>query len=346
MSPDRVGSSHSQSSAAAPSADGGQTDDALSRPHSGDFAEPPRNYSSSGRRPPRPPHDTNFESSRRSGFQGSSRLGASGRLDSSLRRPRSGDGDGSPPMMQRRARPMAISHSRSSHEADSDGDDACASPKTRPFRPKTHTSAFRPMLNLSGSLGSLRSTLHNTMGFTAPDTPGPDRASFKRVDGGIRVILFDFDGTLTATPGDQAVRSSKMSELCERASMLRAGLTSLREAGATMGIISKSTEATIQDALVAAGLQEFFTAPVLGKAVGFEGKAGFIDEMLQTGQLPLPVSTALSEAYRILLVDDDVLELDRARARGYQCYAAPLVGGLSEDDFDTILQGVRTQGRS
>merc|ERR1712151_1291855 len=42
-----------------------------------------------------------------------------------------------------------------------------------------------------------------------------------------------------------------------------------------------------------------------------------------------------------LLVDDDVLELERARNWGLQTYAAPSVGGLREEDFDAIMTAVR-----
>lgn len=39
---------------------------------------------------------------------------------------------------------------------------------------------------------------------------------------------------------------------------------------------------------------------------------------------------------RILLVDDDLLELERAKTRGIQVYAAPEDGGLQDEDFDAI----------
>merc|ERR1712039_1133019 len=42
-----------------------------------------------------------------------------------------------------------------------------------------------------------------------------------------------------------------------------------------------------------------------------------------------------------LLVDDDVLELDRARKMGMQAFAAPAEGGLQEDDFNLIVGGLQ-----
>ena len=62
---------------------------------------------------------------------------------------------------------------------------------------------------------------------------------------GVAVIFFDFDGTLTATPGDRAARRTKQLELCERAAMLGPRLKSLRADGASLGIISKSTDTGI-----------------------------------------------------------------------------------------------------
>ena len=41
---------------------------------------------------------------------------------------------------------------------------------------------------------------------------------------------------------------------------------------------------------------------------------------------------------RILLVDDDLLELERAKTRGIQVYAAPEDGGLQDEDFDAISE--------
>merc|ERR1719387_1480500 len=103
--------------------------------------------------------------------------------------------------------------------------------------------------------------------------------------GGITVIFFDFDGTLTATPGEQAVRAHKRKDLCNRAAMLSTQLWALRQAGATLAIVSKSTETTIRDALGAADLQALWNGPIVGKAVGLNGKVGFIEELVHRGKL-------------------------------------------------------------
>mmetsp|Transcript_91766 Transcript_91766/g.268590 ORF Transcript_91766/g.268590 Transcript_91766/m.268590 type:complete len:356 (-) Transcript_91766:123-1190(-) len=166
-----------------------------------------------------------------------------------------------------------------------------------------------------------------------PCTPDPARADLRIIEGDVRAMMFDFDGTLTATQGEAAQRSRKQAELQLRAPMLRPRLQHLREEGVLLGIISKSSELTIQCALREAGLEDLFEGPVVPKAVGFEGKAGFIADLVEAGALGDLGPDGLS---RVLLVDDDVRELDRARARGIQTYAAPLEGGLQEEDFDEI----------
>eukprot|EP00428_Durinskia_dybowskii_P022546 CAMPEP_0170206678 /NCGR_PEP_ID=MMETSP0116_2-20130129/2905_1 /TAXON_ID=400756 /ORGANISM="Durinskia baltica, Strain CSIRO CS-38" /LENGTH=171 /DNA_ID=CAMNT_0010457113 /DNA_START=19 /DNA_END=533 /DNA_ORIENTATION=- len=100
----------------------------------------------------------------------------------------------------------------------------------------------------------------------------PDRDDLRAIMGRVDVIIFDFDGTLTATPGDRQVRSRKSVEICERAGLLRPRLQALREAGCMLGVMSKSTQATVRDALAAGGIDALFDAPVVGKALGFEGK--------------------------------------------------------------------------
>jgi len=167
-----------------------------------------------------------------------------------------------------------------------------------------------------------------------PTTPDPARDGFKFIDDELDVVFFDFDGTLTETPGEAATqRWEKKAELKKRASMLRPRLQGLRDAGLLLGIISKSTEQTIRESLEAAGLADLFEAPVVGKAVGFEGKAGFIVDMHRSGRIALgPEGLA-----RVLLIDDDVRELDRARERGVQTFAAPPEGGLQECDFDEMF---------
>jgi len=170
-----------------------------------------------------------------------------------------------------------------------------------------------------------------------PRTPGPVRDDLKSLVGDVAVIFFDFDGTLTATPGTSVRRQGqKVSELTERASFLSPRLAALRNAGILLGIISKSTAFTVQDALQAAGLADYFTGPIVGQAVGLEGKAGFIEQLTLAGSLsPLPSDTA--SICRILLVDDDVLELDMARDMGVQTFPAPAEGGLQEEHFDEIF---------
>jgi len=166
-----------------------------------------------------------------------------------------------------------------------------------------------------------------------PGTPLPDRNDLKLITGDAGAIFFDFDGTLTASPGDRAQRCRKQVELRERASLLAPRLRLLKEAGIVLGIISKSSEGTILNALECAGLRDFFNGPLRFNAVGLEGKAGFIEEMCRKG-------TVQFAEQRVLLVDDDVRELDRARAKGIQTYAAPPDGGLQAEDFEEIFIGL------
>lgn len=168
----------------------------------------------------------------------------------------------------------------------------------------------------------------------SPTTPDPSRSDLILLRGYVGAILFDFDGTLTASPGDAAQRSQKQVELVQRAPMLAPRLRAMHEAGFVLGIISKSSKPTIDSALREACLAEYFTGPILGKAVGFEGKAGFIADMVDCGELH---ELGVVGADHVLLVDDDVRELDRARARGIQTYAAPPTGGLQEQDFEAIF---------
>jgi hypothetical protein len=159
----------------------------------------------------------------------------------------------------------------------------------------------------------------------------------KLIIGDVDAILFDFDGTLTATPGDSAAHCQKEGELVQRAGFLRPHLHALRDSGIMLGIISKSSEATIRVALDSAALAKFFDGPIVGKAVGFEGKAGFIEELVCSGALPRSGVDALSGCQRVLLIDDDVRELDRARLREIQTYPAPMSGGLQLEDFEEIF---------
>jgi len=168
-----------------------------------------------------------------------------------------------------------------------------------------------------------------------PGTPDPQRSDLKLISGDVACIMFDFDGTLTASPGDSAQRSRKQVELRERAPLLAPRLRAFREAGIMLGIISKSSALTITTALQEAGLTDFFNGPIFPKAVGFEGKAGFIDELLRNGRLGPRLGA--DDLSRVMLIDDDVRELDRARARGIQTYSAPVSGGLQDEDFDDIF---------
>jgi phosphoglycolate phosphatase-like HAD superfamily hydrolase len=198
-------------------------------------------------------------------------------------------------------------------------------------------------LGLSGSIGSLMGSARRGFEIT-PDTPAPRREDFKQLAGGVSVIFFDFDGTLTKTPGDRAVRATKLSELTERAPMLEQRFQALQEAGAVLGIISKSTEGTVRDCLEAAGLASLFQAPVIGKAVSFEGKVGIIADLVRKGTLGSLGASLFSwedDLRHVMLVDDDPLELERCRARGVQAYAAAECGGLQEEDFDVIVAAVR-----
>lgn len=193
------------------------------------------------------------------------------------------------------------------------------------------------------ALSTPSSTGSNVKPWLSPRTPDPLRSDLKLVTGPVAAILFDFDGTLTATPGDAignaggkcGQRGLREVELCARAPLLAPRLQALREAGIILGIISKSSEATIQLALQSAGLAEHFQGPVLGAAVGFEGKAGFITELVATGSLQ-----HLGHCGDVLLVDDDVRELDRAHSCGIQTYPAPVQGGLQEGDFVELFESL------
>lgn len=167
-----------------------------------------------------------------------------------------------------------------------------------------------------------------------PRTPDPARDGFRSIGADLDLVFFDFDGTLTATPGmNTKQHSEKGRELKERAEMLRPRLESMIEHGLLLGIMSKSTESTIRDALDYAGLTDLFKGPILGKALDFEGKAGIIAKMYEKGQITLGPG-GLS---RVLLIDDDVRDLDRCREFGIQTFAAPEDGGLLDCDFDEIL---------
>jgi len=242
---------------------------------------------------------------------------------------------------------MAMSTPTPSVGYPSDAED-CNTIQSPPCLSKNSRTPVRPrcLSLLSGSsLGPLKAPDGEpaSPGFgplLSPATPVPKRDAFRQVECGFSVVMFDFDGTLTATPGDRAARSQKKTELRQRAAMLEPCLKAMQEYGTTLGIISKSTEGTIRDALQAAGLSAYFQGPVVGKAVSFEGKAGIIDDLARRGALAGLRSAGLVEqaaSQRVLLVDDDVMELERARCAGLQTYAAPSKGGLRHEDFEAIL---------
>jgi len=168
-------------------------------------------------------------------------------------------------------------------------------------------------------------------------SPLPDRHGLKCIAGRVDAVFFDFDGTLTATPGPSAMRSTKREQLVERSAMLRPWLQHLVDAGLTLGIISKSSSSSLNDSLESAGLANLFRGPILPKAIGFEGKAGFIEELVQSERLPGIEPDCFN---RVLLIDDDVLELDRCREKNIQTYAAPSDGGLQDDDFEEIFHAL------
>jgi len=168
------------------------------------------------------------------------------------------------------------------------------------------------------------------------------RSEHRRIVGDVGVVLFDFDGTLTATPGDRSERKYKIAELKERAPMLEPWLRCLRDAGMMLGIISKSSEDTILTALTKAHLRDYFDGPIVAKAVGFDGKAGFIEDLCQCEQGGLS-HLGPQGLSRVLLVDDDVGELGQAHERAIQTFPAPQDGGLQYDDFHSMFQALGLQ---
>jgi len=170
----------------------------------------------------------------------------------------------------------------------------------------------------------------------------PDRGDLSAIDGAVEVIFFDFDGTLTETPGTKASHASKMAELMGRTSLLRPWLQHLREAGIILGVVSKSTEQTVSTALQESGLMEFFNGPIVGKAAQLDGKAGIIQGLFEEGGVLAHLG---SEAWeRALLVDDDISELVWAREIGMQTFAAPAQGGLQADDFQELFRSLGLEG--
>lgn len=170
----------------------------------------------------------------------------------------------------------------------------------------------------------------------------PDRGDLSAIDGDVEVIFFDFDGTLTETPGTRASHASKMAELNARTSLLRPRLERLREAGLMLAVVSKSTEQTICSALQETGLMELINGPIIGKAAQLDGKAGVIQCLYEEGG---SLEHLGAEAWaKALLIDDDISELVWARDIGMQTFAAPPQGGLQEDDFDELFRALGLEG--
>jgi len=160
----------------------------------------------------------------------------------------------------------------------------------------------------------------------------------RHIEGDVAAVIFDFDGTLTCTPGDRSDRRTKMKEMMERAVVLKPWLQALRDADVTLGIMSKSTQDTVCTALEQAGMRDMFDGPVMGKAVGFDGKVGFIKELCQKSGLK---GLGPNDVHRVLLIDDDMSELVRAREWGVQTYPAPEDGGLQIEDLAEILKAMK-----
>mmetsp|Transcript_19741 Transcript_19741/g.35779 ORF Transcript_19741/g.35779 Transcript_19741/m.35779 type:complete len:392 (-) Transcript_19741:128-1303(-) len=216
----------------------------------------------------------------------------------------------------------------------------CMDEESSPLRQATDMNALRCTSRRQGHL-ELASSSATALRANCLLSPGtPNREALKLITGDASVVFFDFDGTLTATPGMISLRYRKQVELKERAPMLSPRLKALREAGKTLCIISKSTEGTIKTALDAAGISDYFNGPIVAKAVGLEGKAGFIKELVTEGQLRSLFTECADPLRQVLLIDDDVYELDRAFQMGIQTYSAPQEGGLQEEDFNAIFHGL------
>jgi len=212
--------------------------------------------------------------------------------------------------------------------------------ESSPLRQATDMNALRCASRRQGHL-ELAASSTTALRANCLLSPGtPNREALKLIAGDVSAVCFDFDGTLTATPGMISLRYRKQVELKERAPMLAPWLKALREAGKTLCIISKSTEGTIKTALEAAGISDYFNGPIVAKAVGLEGKAGFIRDLVTEGQLRSLFAGSEDALRQVLLIDDDVYELDRAFQMGIQTYSAPQEGGLQEADFDAIFHGL------
>jgi len=222
--------------------------------------------------------------------------------------------------------------------------DFSLSPVRRPKDDSAHTGRHGAW-NLSVKTPSSCASM-SWMPTPTPCTPEPSRDDLRVFGREVGAILFDFDGTLTASKGEVASRLMKRRELCARAQMLAPRLMALRSAGITLGILSKSSESTIREALRESGLEEAFDGPILGNALGLEGKAGLIQELVRNGPLghctvdaaeDVFDATEAAQRLRVLLVDDDVRELARAREKGIHTYPAPEEGGLQAADFEQLF---------
>jgi serine/threonine protein kinase len=152
--------------------------------------------------------------------------------------------------------------------------------------------------------------------------------------GNTLLIMFDFHGTLTATPGGKTSHTVDQDELKERASLLRPWLQRMRDVGADLGIASKGSRPRIKSALEFAGLDGLFNGPLLCGARGVFGKAGVIEQCFSEGIFK---NLGPDDIDGVVLVDDDMYELTRAAKQGMQIYAAPEKGGLQEEDLLDIF---------
>lgn len=142
----------------------------------------------------------------------------------------------------------------------------------------------------------------------------------------VKIIFFDFDGTLTNTPGGEG--ANPLRELKERTPLLTKYLTLLGEAGILVGILSKRRTDDLRSYLATTKLTRFFTTTVEVPTSSLGGKVSEIQKELE-GKYLVDENAAL--------VDADYDELKLARGAGVHTYPAPKQGGLTESDFEAIM---------